>query len=354
MKNKIMLISMANGSDHQRYVRVLANGLKDEYDVDVVCSQYTSAELKKVNGIKVYEVCTPHKSRISFNMISPVAMWKLSRFLRRERPGIIHYMNAHPYNIIINMLSGMNKKIFSLHDVVPHPDENINAFIKIYNYIVKNISDRLVVYSQNSFMQLGKKKSKTSILPLCGRDYERHDDDDGYILFFGRFKPYKGLDMLSKVIEKVDDYKIKFIIAGSGEKSDYNFKFENVKVINRYMSNEELYKLIERCRAVILPYTSASQSGVIPLAYSFGKPIIITNIGGLMDMFIEGSGYISDVNEDDIAEKVRRMCYDNEQYSKFKNNIANMYNELYSKEKMIEKFKKFYKEIIVNEMSIYR
>jgi glycosyltransferase involved in cell wall biosynthesis len=95
---------------------------------------------------------------------------------------------------------------------------------------------------------------KAVILPLCGREFKNNNRDDGFILFFGRIKPYKGLELLAEAIGKSNhkNYNIKFVIAGSGDASGYDLQKHNVELINRYIDNGELYGLIERCTFEIM------------------------------------------------------------------------------------------------------
>ena len=57
---------------------------------------------------------------------------------------------------------------------------------------------------------------------------------------------------------------------------------------NRFISHEELPGFFRDAAVVVLPYTSASQSGIFPLAYSFGKPVVATRVGALPDVVVDG------------------------------------------------------------------
>ena len=118
--------------------------------------------------------------------------------------------------------------------------------------------------------------------------------DENLILFFGRIWEYKGLEYLIRaeptVTSKVPQAKI--VIAGRGEDFDRYRRLmvhpENFIVYNEYVSDEKRADLFRRASVVVLPYTEASQSGVIPIAYHFGKPVVATDVGGLPDMVEHG------------------------------------------------------------------
>jgi len=80
------------------------------------------------------------------------------------------------------------------------------------------------------------------------------------------------------------------IVAGYGRLPDELVKTSSAdtEVINRYVSDEQVARLINRCSIVALPYTSATQSGVVALAQAFHRPVVATAVGGLREMVIPG------------------------------------------------------------------
>lgn len=122
------------------------------------------------------------------------------------------------------------------------------------------------------------------------------------VLFFGLVRKYKGLDILiksmNKVFEKNSD--IKLLIAGEcyGNKDDYlslinnsNFK-DNIVWVERFISDSEVPVFFSASNVVVLPYRTASQSGVIPLAYHYNKPVITSDLESLSEVIDDGkTGY---------------------------------------------------------------
>lgn len=118
---------------------------------------------------------------------------------------------------------------------------------------------------------------------LAGRQGE-------YLLFFGRIDKYKGIEHLLRAYRPVEDQCLPLVIAGSGALSETEKKeaaqCENVLLLNRYIGDGEMKYLFSHSRAVVLPYIEATQSGVIPIAYSYGKPVVVSDLPGLVQ-FVE-------------------------------------------------------------------
>ena len=66
-----------------------------------------------------------------------------------------------------------------------------------------------------------------------------------------------------------------------------------VRVVDRYVPNEEVEKYFVASDVVVLPYLSATQSGIVQIAFGFDKPVVVTSVGGLPDVVEDGvTGYV--------------------------------------------------------------
>lgn len=227
-------------------------------------------------------------------------------------------------NNIIRYLN-RNTKIFTIttiHDVEMHPTETAgkkNAFLqKLYLFhrsLSLKTTDAVILLSDESqkkySIKYSKYTNKCCVLPLGAhipsmnesKLTEIESSNIPFYLFFGRFDKYKGIDVLLEIFEKTEASDTKLVIAGDGLISETLLKkamlMNNVILIKRYISDEEMVWLFKNAKAAILPYHEASQSGIIPISYFFSTPVLVSDVPGLTQ-FVEDrkTGYIChDVNE---------------------------------------------------------
>jgi glycosyltransferase involved in cell wall biosynthesis len=114
------------------------------------------------------------------------------------------------------------------------------------------------------------------------------------VLFFGRIEPYKGIEYFIEAAKKanINIPDSTFIIAGDGDLRPYRGLIDNnviFNIINRYIDDREVAELFSTANFIVLPYISATQSGIIPIAYAFKKPVIVTSVGSLPEVVEDGT-----------------------------------------------------------------
>ena len=133
------------------------------------------------------------------------------------------------------------------------------------------------------------------------------------ILFFGRIKPYKGVDYLVRAFQKIalSDAGYRLVIAGEPNKESAQYwkgvqramesgpASERVIQNIRHIADEETEIYFKASDVLVLPYTHVFQSGVLFLAYSFGLPVIATSVGSLNEGIEVGeTGYICEARDE--------------------------------------------------------
>lgn len=150
------------------------------------------------------------------------------------------------------------------------------------------------------------------------------------LLFFGFVRPYKGLDLLIDALARLQGRSIMLTIAGefwSGVEDtmkhiDAKGISHMIEVRPRYHTEEDTAELFTRADVVVLPYRSATGSGIIPLSYHYHTPVIATRVGGLPDVVIDSkTGWIIEPKStEQLAQTITSIS--REQASTMKEDIA--------------------------------
>jgi glycosyltransferase involved in cell wall biosynthesis len=119
-------------------------------------------------------------------------------------------------------------------------------------------------------------------------------EDDNTVLFFGRIWGYKGLEYLIRAEPLISREipAVRIIIAGKGEDFEKYRKLmvnpARFEVHDAWVTDGDRCGFFQRAAVVALPYISASQSGVIPIAFSHAKPVVATCVGALPEYVDHG------------------------------------------------------------------
>lgn len=145
-------------------------------------------------------------------------------------------------------------------------------------------------------------------------------DDERAILFFGRIKPYKGLEHLLAAFQRLvmSDANYRLIIAGELQKGHEKYLEEVQRTVTseldrgqiilkiQFIPDEEMELYLKAADILVLPYNEIFQSGVLFLGYSFGLPVIATDVGSFREEIVEGkTGFLCrPADPEDLAKTV--------------------------------------------------
>lgn len=210
-----------------------------------------------------------------------------------------------------------SKIVCTYHD--PHPYTHGYIWSQYIQVLIgkpaKKYTDGIIILNQRDkgYVEQSEKKP-VAVVPHAAYSFYVADDNktsnviNKQIAFFGRIDVYKGVDVLVDAFLKVKTNNLKLLIAGSGTIDNITLQKiksnSNIITENRYIENDEIARLMENTDIVVLPYTNASQSGVIPMAFAFGKMVIATNVGALSEQVPSGTGVLVEVCSDAIAEAI--------------------------------------------------
>lgn len=144
-------------------------------------------------------------------------------------------------------------------------------------------------------------------------------------LFFGRIEKYKGVPVLIDAYLKLHSQlgNTELVIAGKGdlECPHVDLSTNCISIINRYISDDEICRLFEDDKViVVLPYLSASQSGVVSIAVEFGNIVICSDTGGLREQLLDGHVgiFVRPGDSNDLYEKMHYIIRNEEEQEKQK------------------------------------
>ncbi|HIF29845.1 MAG: glycosyltransferase [bacterium] len=227
------------------------------------------------------------------------------------------------------------------HNVISHENRIfekflLKLFIKKIDYcIVMNEYNEKLILQINSRAKIIKNFHPIYELPYSDSSSNIYKKDLNIekkktILFFGLIRQYKGLDLLINAIalskDKLNDLKV-LVVGENYQSLDRYHKIirdcdieDSFIFVNNFISKADIKKYFLSSDLVVLPYKSASQSGVLSLAYNFNRPVIITDVGGLSDYVSDNkSGFIVQPNSQDISNKINMFFEKNlfEEMSEF-------------------------------------
>ena len=233
------------------------------------------------------------------------------------------------------------KRISILHNVIPHEkrffDSYANRSFLKHNegFVVLSdsvLKDLLSIEPQAKYLRIdhpvyshfGDKLSRDVALDQLFLNKEKK-----FILFFGFIRAYKGLDLLLEtLVDLPEDYEL--IEAGEIygnfdkyqeiiDQSDLN---NRVHLFNEYIPDDEVATYFSAADLCVLPYKSATQSGITAIAHHFDLPIVATKVGGLEETIQNGeTGYVVEPNAKELGVAVIKS-FEGDNLSIFSNNIA--------------------------------
>lgn len=121
--------------------------------------------------------------------------------------------------------------------------------------------------------------------------------DAEVLLFFGLIRPYKGLEVLLRALPSMlRRPRLRLVVAGEcyGDQAPLQSLIDGLGIRDRlvldlkYVPNEAVAGYMQACDVVVVPYLHATQSGIVQVAYAFGKPVISTRVGGIPEVVWEG------------------------------------------------------------------
>lgn len=269
--------------------------------------------------------------------INPLSWWRVGRRLRRERPDIVLMKFWTPFMApcfgTIARLARKNKHtkvICQIDNVEPHEhhitDRMFNRYflrsVDGFIYMSEQVHGELEAYTSAPalfsphpmFEHFGERVERTEACKKLGLDPSQR-----YALFFGLIRDYKGLDTLLEAWARFRRSGHKLLIAGEF----YASRDKYIELIKRlgleseiilhdhFIPDSEVRNYFSASDCVVLPYKTATQSGVTQIAYNFCTPIIVTRVGGLAEIVPDSRvGFVVASSVDGVLDGLERIYAD--------------------------------------------
>jgi len=296
------------------YLSSLCNQLSSEFKVELI--NYTLLYPKflfpgstQYDESKDRKITFPNKRML--NSLNPLSWIKTAQYINARKPDLIAIDWWHPFFGLCNrgITLWLHKKlkrkvIFITENVISHEANKLDRILTKIG--LKNAKCFLALSEavEKQLYSLFKKKVFRSVLPIYDfyksavpdntkqlKEKFNFQENDIVFLFFGLIRKYKGLDLLIEAFARLrkTNSSVKLLIVGEFyEPSEPYFDLikkqhieDAVHIENRYVPDEQVEQYFNASDCVVLPYRSATQSGILSMAYGFRKPVVVTHVGEL-------------------------------------------------------------------------
>lgn len=374
MRKNIILIGPVypykGGISH--YTGLMCRELAKRHDVEMISykMQYPKFLFRKEQRDYSNDSFKIEGAEYLLNTANPFNIVRTAHHIRRKKPDLVVIQWWHPYfapcYFLLTRFMGRQNVVFVCHNVFPHERFPMD---KVLTRLALKGGSHFIVHAAKEAKELTKIQPHPDyvVTPLptynafrfegMSREQAREKlsigQEEHILLFFGYVREYKGLKYLLRAMPQIcrEDEKVRLWVIGEfgSDKEDYlqlirELAIENrVQVRDSYTPDREVEQYFVAADLVVLPYTSATQSAIVQIAYGITKPVVVTDVGGLPDVVEDGeTGYIVEPeNPQAIADAVVRFFCEG-QAQRMQENIG---KEAYrfSWERMAEVLERFMK-----------
>lgn len=331
------------------YTIRLANAMSAEKNVSVICfrqllptflfpgKSHVGKNISDLNfspGIPVFD-------GMDYN--NPLTWVQAYRFLEMQKPDIIVLQwwtsSVAHMQLLLKIFANLLHKpkiIVEFHEVVDPFEESIlpiRLYSKITGKLLRRNLDAYITHSESDKQLVAERYSiapeKIHVIPhgLYDQYGELLDikaarknlliNDEFVILSFGLIRKYKGIPYLIRAFEQLPPQileKSRLLIVGEvwedrkellDQIKTSSFS-DRITLVDEYVPDEKVNFYFSAADVVVLPYLRASQSGIAHIAMSFGKPVVVSEVGGLKESMAsyEGTFFVPPGNVDSLKKAI--------------------------------------------------
>ncbi len=305
---------------------------------------------------------------------NPITWFRAYRYLKKIKPDVVILQwwtsSVSHLHLLLKIMSRMlrSKLIIEFHEVIDPLEESIlplSLYSRLTGRLLRRNIEAFITHSESDkkliAARYGINPGNIHVIPLgVLYQYEIIDKNtarkklslrkDFTILSFGLIRNYKGIPYLIKAFEELPEDIIqnsRLLIVGEiwedrkellDTINSFHLK-QRITLIDRYVTDSEISLYFSAADIVVLPYLRASQSGIAHIAMTFGKPVVVSEVGGLKESMGNYSGafFVPPANSEAIKEQLIKNFRSEKIYS----------SPAVGWDKISEQYRKVMSEIII-------
>lgn len=295
------------------YARALAAALaRAGAEVELLTSRFLYGPVPPPEGYRVSERFYRRsaarglnaRGRLPFKAAEHLA--DMLRFRRAVDADVVHYQWLTAPPLDSHLLPRQRPRVMTAHYILP-PQPSRRQVRRARR--VFGAMDAVVAHSEHSATRLRDEvaldPAKVRVIPHGAFDYltklpeekplpsELEGAEGPVILCFGLLRPYKGVENLLEAFRQVkgaelwivgnprmDVAPLRALAAAAGGR---------VRLVTRFVDDAEIPAIFRRADLVVLPYLDAEHSGVLYTGLAFGKPLVLSAVGGFPEVAETGA-----------------------------------------------------------------
>jgi glycosyltransferase involved in cell wall biosynthesis len=306
------------------YDRALAAALaRGGAEVELLTSHFLYGAVPPADGYRVEERFYRRSAargldapaRVPFKALEHIP--DMLRFRRDADADVVHYQWLTMPALDVHLLPKLRPRVMTAHYILP-PSPSRRQVASAHRSFDR--MDAVVAHSEHGAARLrdevGLDPAKVRVIPHGAFDYLTHLPEEKplptelegaegpVILFFGLLRPYKGIENLLAAFRQIEGAELWIVgnprmdvaplRALAAETSG------RVRFVTRFVEDAEIPAIFRRADLVALPYLDAEHSGVLYTGLAFGKPMVLSAVGGFPELAATGAARL--VPPGDAAE----------------------------------------------------
>ncbi len=281
-------------------------------EVELVTCHFPYGPVPRSEGYEVNELFYRRSSREGIGarrrrLLRAVEHVPDMRRYRRhaERADLVHYQWLPVPSVDRRLLPPKRPRLYTMHWRLPEAGSRIAGTL---SRLLAEM-DAVVVHTEHGARRLaadfGVAPSRLRVIPHGAFDYLTRQEDEvplpeelrevegPVILAFGLVRPYKGTDVLLEAFRRIEGAEL-WIVGMPRMPMDGLHELARrapgtVRFVDRFVTDPEIPAFMRRADLVALPYRNIEQSGVLYTALAFGRPLVVSDVGGFPELAERGA-----------------------------------------------------------------